>query len=106
MDSNPHAEAGSWISSKGKKVFIEIKSGAETIDPILKLIEQSSLENEQVAIISFKEKVLLECKSELHISTLRSATSRNGQLKPSFESVLNTLKSHRLNGLSSSSNQC
>ena len=94
---------------KGKKVFIEIKSGAETIDPILKLIAQSSLENEQVAIISFKEKILLECKKRApHIYTswlCNIKKQKNGQLKPSFESVLNTLKSHRINGLSSSHHQ-
>jgi glycerophosphoryl diester phosphodiesterase len=94
---------------KGKKIFIEIKSGPETVDPLLKAIKQSSLQPEQIAIIVFKEKILLDVKKHaphLYTSWLCSLKKdKRGKMKPSLESILKTIKTCQIDGFSSSYNQ-
>ncbi|MDD7983899.1 glycerophosphodiester phosphodiesterase [Lentisphaera marina] len=94
---------------KGKKIFIEIKSGPETVDPLLKAIKLSSLQPEQIAVIGFKEKILLDVKKKaphLYTSWLCSLKKdKRGKMKPSLDSILKTIKSCQIDGFSSSYNQ-
>lgn len=91
---------------KGKKIYIEIKSSADTVGPILDEIKKSSLQTEQIVFISFKEKVLAEVKKKaphLYTSWLCNIKkNKQGQLKPSQESILQSLREMNANGLSAS----
>ncbi|EDM27978.1 glycerophosphoryl diester phosphodiesterase [Lentisphaera araneosa HTCC2155] len=92
---------------KGKKIFIEIKSGPETLEPIIKALNNSSLKPEQIAIISFKEKILLDVKKHaphIYTSWLCNIKKKRGKPSPSFDSVLKTLKDYKIDGLSTSHN--
>ena len=94
---------------KGKKIFIEIKSGPETVQPLLKAIKLSSLQPEQIALICFKEKILLDVKKHappLYTSWLCSLKKdKRGKMKPSLNSILKTIKACQIDGFSSSYNQ-
>jgi len=94
---------------EGKKIFIEIKSGPETVQPLLKAITLSSLQPEQIAIIGFKEKILLDVKKHaphIYTSWLCSLKKdKRGKMKPSLESILKTIKACQIDGFSSSYNQ-
>jgi len=92
---------------EGKKIFIEIKSGPETLEPIIRALKNSSLKPEQIAIISFKEKILGDCKKlapHIYTSWLCNIKKKKGKLSPSFDSVLKTLKDYKIDGLSTSHN--
>jgi glycerophosphoryl diester phosphodiesterase len=49
----------------GKKLFVELKGGPEIVSPMAKVLQQSSLANDQVYVISFQDDTLRECKQQL-----------------------------------------
>ena len=91
---------------EGKKIYIEIKCGAEIIPALLSEIDKSGLTEEQIVVISFKEKVLQELKAnapQYKVSWLCGfQKQKTGEVTPSAENVLNTLKLIQADGLSSS----
>jgi glycerophosphoryl diester phosphodiesterase len=90
---------------QGKLIYIEIKCGPEIIPALLDALEKSELTKEQVVIITFKENVIQELKAKAphyKASWLCSfKKQKTGEMKPSLESVLETLKRIQANGLSS-----
>ena len=48
--------------SPEKKIFIEIKCGPEIVPPLLKVVGESNVTDEQVIVISFNEKVIAAVK--------------------------------------------
>ena len=90
---------------RGKKIFIEIKCGKEIIPPLLKAIDASGLEDEQVVMICFKAEVVRVFKAMAPRCKAYWLTNfkRNdeGVWTPSVETVLQTLKSTRADGLDS-----
>jgi glycerophosphoryl diester phosphodiesterase len=50
---------------EGKKIFIELKSGAEIVEPMAKVIERSNLAPDQITIISFHEQAVAASKKRL-----------------------------------------
>lgn len=89
-----------------KKCYIEIKCGAEIIEPLLREIEASTIKRDQITIICFKADVLKAIKARaphLRTSWLCSfKKSKAGEIKPTAGSVLKTLHDIKADGFSSS----
>jgi glycerophosphoryl diester phosphodiesterase len=80
----------------GKLIFIELKSAAEAVAPMAKAIEESSLSNEQIVVISFHADAIAESKKRLpHIKAYWITDFKkqdDGSLKPTADDVIATLK--------------
>ena len=93
------------VVPKGKKIYIEVKCGAEIV-PFLKTeIGASKLKAEQIVIISFKKEVILSARNsmpELKAYWLTSfkKDKTTGKMTPSEEEVLKTLSAVKADGLS------
>ena len=89
-----------------KKIYIEVKCGAEIIPALLREIEKSGLQKEQIVVISFKQQVIQEMKAQspeykaYWLSGFKK--QKTGEFTPSLESVLQTLEKIDADGLSSS----
>lgn len=89
----------------GKKIYIEVKCGAEII-PFLKTeIEASDLKAEQIVIICFKKEVIQKAKvalPELKAYWLSSfkRDKKTGKVSPSEVEVLTILRAVQADGLS------
>jgi glycerophosphoryl diester phosphodiesterase len=90
---------------EGKKIFIEIKCGKEIIPPLLDAIKASGLEDEQVTMICFNAEVVrvFKVKAPRHkVYWLTSfKRSEEGVWTPTIDTVLQTLKSTKADGLDS-----
>ncbi len=90
---------------KGRKIYIEIKCGPEIIPALLSEIDNSGLTNDQIVVISFNEKVLQELRAkapQYKVSWLCGFKKQeSGEVTPSVEEVLNTLKLIQSDALSS-----
>ena len=51
---------------KKKKIFIEVKEGIESIEPLIRDIQESKLEYDQITVISFNEEVVTKIKQAAH----------------------------------------
>jgi glycerophosphoryl diester phosphodiesterase len=95
------------IIPEEKIIYIEIKSDETIIPILLNEIEKSDLELEQIVVISFSEKVIKTLKTaapQYKASWLSGfKTDEDGEIRPSLESVLKTLKEIKADGFSSSS---
>ena len=89
---------------KEKRIFIEIKSDAQLVPKLLEQIRASSLELQQIVIISFHKDVIKAVEEKLpQIKTYwltRFKISKNGVLEPSPASVMHTLKTLGTDGVS------
>ena len=90
---------------EGKKIFIEVKCGAEIIPTLLNEIDQSGLTQEQIVVISFNKQVIQQLKikaPQYKASWLCSfKKQKTGEITPSLATVLKTLKQIQADGLSS-----
>jgi glycerophosphoryl diester phosphodiesterase len=93
---------------EGKRIYIEVKCGAEIIPSLLEEIKVSGLKPEQIAVISFNHEVIQEFKAkapQYKAFLLYSFNERkNGQIMPPLARVMHTLKQVRADGLFSSTN--
>ncbi len=107
-------DVGSWMGSRwkdermpameevldvvpaGKKIFIELKSGPEIVEPMAKAVEASPLLPEQIVIISFHADAIEKCNKRL--PDLRAhwlsgyKEQRDGRLTPTKEEVAATIR--------------
>jgi glycerophosphoryl diester phosphodiesterase len=94
---------------KGKKIFIELKSSCEIVCPMMKEIERSSLDPEQIVIISFHAEAIAKCKRELpHIKALWLCgykKGKEGHFQPGVEEVAATLTRIHADGFNSEANR-
>jgi glycerophosphoryl diester phosphodiesterase len=90
---------------KGKKVFLELKSSCEIICPMKREIERSSLDPDQIIVISFHAEAIAKSKRELpHIKALWLSgykKHKDGHFTPGVEEVARTLKRIRADGFNS-----
>jgi glycerophosphoryl diester phosphodiesterase len=90
---------------QGKKIFIEVKCGAEIIPTLLNEIDQSGLTQEQIVVISFNKQVIQQLKikaPQYKASWLCSFNKQEtGEITPALATVLKTLKQIQADGLSS-----
>jgi len=79
----------------GRKIYIEIKCGAEIIPPLLEEIEKSGLADEQIVVICFDRDVLRHIKTsapQYKTSWLCSIKrDKSGKTRPSLDEVLGVL---------------
>ncbi len=89
-----------------KMIYVEIKCGPEIIPALLEEIKKSGLQNEQIIVICFHEKVIQELKAKapnIKASWLSGfKKDRAGNIAPSLQTVLTTLKRIKADGFSSS----
>ena len=91
---------------QGKKFYIEIKSEPKIIPRLVEEIAKSGLDENQIVVISFKEKVIRALKARapqykaMWLSGFKEAAS--GKKTPSLNRILKTLKKIRADGFSSS----
>lgn len=80
---------------KGKKIYIEIKSGVEIISVLLDEIQNSAIALEQIAILCFSAEVVYALKSQcpnLPVFWLADITrNADGVLSPSLENIIEQL---------------
>ena len=80
----------------GKKIFIELKSGPEIVEPMARIIEASSLLPEQIVIISFHADAIAASKKRL--PGIRAhwlsgyEEQKDGRLTPTREEVAATIR--------------
>ena len=90
---------------QGKKIFIEVKCGAEIIPTLLNEIDQSGLTQEQIVVISFNKQVIQQLKIKAPQYKASWSCSFNkqetGEITPSLATVLKTLRQIQADGLSS-----
>ena len=88
---------------EGKKIFIELKSGPEIVEPMAEVIERSKLSPEQMVIISFHADAIAESKKRL--PQLKAywlcgfKDKEDGTPPPTADEVIATLKRCRADGL-------
>lgn len=97
------------IVPSGKKIFIEIKCGEEIVPGMKRAIETSSLQPDQLRIISFSSDVIADVKKELpgvkaYWLTSYKKDEATGRFSPSVEEVLSTLKRIGADGLDTNAN--
>jgi glycerophosphoryl diester phosphodiesterase len=80
----------------GKKIFVELKSGPEIVKPMTKIVSDSSLDDDQIVIISFDADSIAECKRRL--PNIRAhwlsgyKEDDHGRLTPTREEVVATIR--------------
>lgn len=90
----------------GKLAYLDLKSGAEIIPPMLAVIQASGLSPEQVVFLAFDEELIRELKErapqyKAHwLCRVRKGRFFGG-LRPSSEGVLKTLRESRADGFAS-----
>jgi len=94
------------ISPPGKRLFLEIKSGAEILPPLMRELAGREAAREGVTLLSFSAPLVAACKERLpEIQTCwltdyrRSRSS--GKLRPTGEEILATLARLGADGLAS-----
>ncbi|MCF7958808.1 MAG: glycerophosphodiester phosphodiesterase [Phycisphaerae bacterium] len=99
------AEVFSTVPEK-KKIYIEVKCGAEIIEKLLSEIRKSGLKREQIALISFNKEVIRKFKTKapdlkalLLVSFKRT---KLGEIRPAQETVMKDLALCSADGLSAS----
>lgn len=87
---------------EGKKIFVEVKCGAEIVPKLLEDLAKSGLKAEQIVVISFKDDVVAEVRRlrpDYRANWLTSLKEKNGGLTPTPEEIVATLKRTRSTGL-------
>jgi glycerophosphoryl diester phosphodiesterase len=89
---------------KGKKIFIELKIGPEIVAPVAKVLKASSLEKDQIVIISFKgdsiaefERQMPELKTQLLVRYEQDKQTK--AWKPTLDEVEAALAKSRADAL-------
>lgn len=95
----------------GKQLVIELKTGAEIIAPMARLLNASNLQPDQILVISFHEHTVIESKRLLpHIRTHWLVTyvpsDDIGPWNPSAERIAQTIDRIGANGLGSQARRC
>lgn len=88
----------------GKKIFIELKEGANIVAPLKIAIAKSGLKTDQMVIISFHADAIAEAKRQL--PTIRAhwlhsykKDKKTGKYNNDFEQIVRTLKETKADGL-------
>jgi glycerophosphoryl diester phosphodiesterase len=84
------------IVPKGKKIFIELKSGPEIVEPMAKVIERAPVAPDQIVIISFHVDAIAKTKQRLPAIRAHWLSGyegpEEGPLKPTREEVAATIR--------------
>jgi glycerophosphoryl diester phosphodiesterase len=95
---------------EGKKVFIELKSHAKVVPPMLEIIKKSNVPLENLVVISFHRDVIKACHEQLPelkshwLTDYKESKEGEGDWRPSAQSVIETLRETGAWGLGSQAN--
>ena len=84
---------------QGKKIFIEMKEGLHTIDPLIRCIETSNLNTKQISVNSFHQEVVKKMKQEMEKITTNLLVFFESNENNTDEGVLNKLLESNLDGV-------
>jgi glycerophosphoryl diester phosphodiesterase len=91
-----------------KLIFVELKVGVEIVPPLMDAIDASSLEMEQIVIISFDADAIAECerlRPGVRTQWLTDYKQQdNGEWRPSEETITTTLRRTGADALGSKAN--
>ncbi len=82
-----------------KKIFIEVKEGIETIDPLIETIQKSKLDPKYISVISFHQEVVKRVKQAMESLTVNFLIAFSGPKKFSDKAVLLKLLELNLDGV-------
>ena len=86
-----------------KKIFIEIKEGIETIDPLIEDIQKNKLDPKYISIISFHQEVVKRVKQAMESLTVNFLISFSSPKEFLDEEVLLKLLEFNLDGVGAES---
>jgi len=84
---------------RDKKIFIEIKTGTESIDPLIKDIQKSKIDSNCITVISFHQQVVKEIKQCMESLNVNLLVAFSGPEEVSDEEVLQKLMELKLDGV-------
>ena len=92
---------------KGKRIFIEVKSGPAIVPAMIKDIKASGLADEQVTIIAFDPKVIEQLKklNPVYQAYWLTSFKNKGNLTPGTDTILKTLKRIKADGVSTAADR-
>ena len=82
-----------------KKIFIEIKTGTESIDPLIEDIQKSKVESNCITVISFHQEVVKQVKRSRESLNVNLLIAFSGPKEISNEEVLQRLTEFKLDGV-------
>jgi|TARA_B100000315_G_scaffold256663_1_gene303141 glycerophosphoryl diester phosphodiesterase len=82
-----------------KKIFIEVKEGIETIDPLIEDIQKSKLDTNCISVISFHQEVVKKVKQTMESLTVNLLIAFSGPKEFPDEEVLLKLLEFNLDGV-------
>ena len=86
-----------------KKIFIEVKEGIETIDPLIEDIQKSNLDPKYISVISFHQEVVKRVKQAMESLTVNFLISFSSPKEFLDEEVLLKLLEFNLDGVGAES---
>ena len=84
---------------RDKKIFIEIKTGTESIYPLIEDIQKSKIDNNYITVISFHKEVVKEVKQSMESLNVNLLIAFSGPEKVSNKEVLQNLMEFNLDGV-------
>ena len=84
---------------ENKSIFIEIKTGTESIDPLIEDIQKSKLDNNCITVISFHQEVVKEVKQSMESLNVNLLIAFSSPKEVSNEEVLQKLTEFKLDGV-------
>lgn len=82
-----------------KKIFIEIKTGTESIEPLIEDIQKSKVESNRITVISFHQEVVKQVKRSRESLNVNLLIAFSGPKEISNEEVLQRLTEFKLDGV-------
>ncbi len=84
---------------ENKSIFIEIKTGTESIDPLIEDIQKSKIDSGCITVISFHQEVVKEVKQSMESLNVNLLIAFSGPEEGSNEEVLQKLNEFKLDGV-------
>ncbi|MBU0715331.1 MAG: glycerophosphodiester phosphodiesterase [Verrucomicrobia bacterium] len=96
---------------KGRKLFVEVKEGPRSVPALINVIQDSSLSNDQVVVISFSKEVVAAAKDirpsmKVFLLVELRHDVNSGSWQASQDSLMKTMREIKADGLSASASAC
>lgn len=84
---------------RNKNIFVEIKTGTESIDPLMEEIQKSKIDSNCITVISFNQEVVKEVKQSMESLNVNLLIAFSGPEEVKNEEVLRKLIELKLDGV-------
>ena len=84
---------------RNKNIFVEIKTGTESIDPLMEEIQKSKIDNNCITVISFNQEVVKEVKQSMESLNVNLLIAFSGPKEIQSEEVLRKIIEFKLDGV-------